>query len=80
MELVVRLHRYFRLSGQPYRITFVPDPVCWTEAPEDLRTLKNQRIRWQRGLCDSLVGNLDLCCHPKGGTVGWLAFPLYGPL
>ncbi len=75
MELVVRLHRHFRLSGQPYRITYVPDPVCWTEAPEDLRTLQNQRIRWQRGLCDSLKENLDLCCHPKGGTVGWLAFP-----
>jgi cellulose synthase/poly-beta-1,6-N-acetylglucosamine synthase-like glycosyltransferase len=75
MELVVRLHRHFRLSGQPYRITYVPDPVCWTEAPEDLRTLQNQRIRWQRGLCDSLTENLDLCCHPKGGTVGWLAFP-----
>jgi len=19
----------------PYRVVFVPDPVCWTEAPED---------------------------------------------
>lgn len=75
MELVIRLHHHFRLSGQPYRITFVPDPVCWTEAPEDLRTLKNQRIRWQRGLCDSLMDHVELCCHSKGGTVGWLAFP-----
>lgn len=75
MELVVRLHRHFRLRGLPYRITFVPDPVCWTEAPEDLRTLMNQRVRWQRGLCDSLAYNFELCCHPKGGTVGWLAFP-----
>ena len=75
MELVVRLHRHFRLKGLPYRITFVPDPVCWTEAPEDLRTLKNQRIRWQRGLCDSLADHFELCCHLKGGTVGWLAFP-----
>ncbi|MBA5875311.1 MAG: glycosyltransferase [Nitrospira sp. CR1.2] len=75
MELVVRLHRHLRLNGTPYRITFVPDSVCWTEAPEDLRTLKNQRIRWQRGLCESLTKNLDLMCHPKGGTIGWLAFP-----
>ena len=75
MELVVRLHRHLRLSEKPYRITFVPDSVCWTEAPEDLRTLKNQRIRWQRGLCESLTKNLDLLCHPKGGTIGWLAFP-----
>ncbi len=75
MELVVRLHRHLRLSEKPYRITFVPDSVCWTEAPEDLRTLKNQRVRWQRGLCESLTKNLDLMFHPKGGTIGWLAFP-----
>jgi cellulose synthase/poly-beta-1,6-N-acetylglucosamine synthase-like glycosyltransferase len=75
MELVVRLHRHMRLAGKPYRITFAPDPICWTEAPEDLTTLKNQRIRWQRGLCESLAKNLDLLCHPKGGAVGWLAFP-----
>ncbi|MCS6289496.1 MAG: glycosyltransferase family 2 protein [Nitrospira sp.] len=75
MELVVRLHRHLRLSDKPYRITFVPDSVCWTEAPEDLHTLKNQRIRWQRGLCESLTKNLDLLCHPKGGTIGWFAFP-----
>ena len=75
MELVVRLHRHLRLSEKPYRITFVPDSVCWTEAPEDLHTLKNQRIRWQRGLCESLTKNLDLLCHPKGGTIGWFAFP-----
>lgn len=75
MELVVRLHRHLRLKGKPYRITFTPDPVCWTEAPEDLTTLKNQRIRWQRGLCESLTHNLGLLYHPKGGTAGWMAFP-----
>ena len=75
MELVVRLHRHLRLNDKPYRITFVPDSVCWTEAPEDLGTLKNQRIRWQRGLCESLTKNLDLLCHRKSGTIGWLAFP-----
>lgn len=75
MELVVRLHRHMRLAGKPYRITFAPDPICWTEAPKDLTTLKNQRIRWQRGLCESLTNNLDLLFHSKGGTVGWLAFP-----
>ena len=75
MELVVRLHRHLRLGDKPYRITFVPDSVCWTEAPEDLRTLKNQRIRWQRGLCESLTKHVDLMFHPKGGTIGWFAFP-----
>lgn len=75
MELVVRLHRLMRAQGQPYRITYVPDPVCWTEAPEDLRTLRNQRVRWQRGLSDSLWSNRGLLFSRRGGAVGWLAFP-----
>lgn len=77
MELVVRLHRRLRLRGQPYRICFVPDAFCWTEAPEHLRSLRNQRIRWQRGLAESLVLNRSLLCHPKGGAAGWLALPIF---
>lgn len=75
MELVVRLHRFMKLESKKYHITFVPDPICWTEAPEDLTTLKNQRIRWQRGLSESLVMNRKLLFHRKSGTVGWIAFP-----
>ena len=75
MELVVRLHKLMRLNGKPYRICFVPDPICWTEAPEDFRTLRNQRIRWQRGLSESLSMNMSLLFHPKGGMVSWVAFP-----
>jgi cellulose synthase/poly-beta-1,6-N-acetylglucosamine synthase-like glycosyltransferase len=75
MELVVRLHRLSRRSGRPYRITFVPDPVCWTEAPEHLGVLKRQRVRWQRGLCESLALNADLMINRSGGCVGWIAFP-----
>ena len=75
MELVVRLHRHHRLKRIPYRITFVPDPICWTEAPESLRVLKNQRVRWQRGLAESLTLNLPLLFHPRGGMPGWIAFP-----
>lgn len=77
MELVVRLHRLNRAARRPYRITFVPDPVCWTEAPEDLKTLRNQRVRWQRGLGESLSKNREILFHPRGGSVGWLAFPFF---
>lgn len=75
MELVVRMHRLLRQRGVPYRIEFVPEPVCWTEAPEDLATLKNQRIRWQRGLSESLTSNWGLMFSRNGGAPGWLAFP-----
>lgn len=75
MELVVRIHRKLRAQRRKYRITFVPDPICWTEAPEELRTLRAQRMRWQRGLAESLTLNIGLLFNPRGGAVGWLAFP-----
>jgi cellulose synthase/poly-beta-1,6-N-acetylglucosamine synthase-like glycosyltransferase len=77
MELIVRLHRHMRLKGKPYRIVNVPDPICWTEAPEDIRTLKKQRMRWQRGLSETLTMNMSLLFNPRGGTVSWIAFPFY---
>jgi cellulose synthase/poly-beta-1,6-N-acetylglucosamine synthase-like glycosyltransferase len=75
MELVVRLHRINRLSGTPYRIAFLPHPVCWTEAPESLKVMKSQRTRWQRGLSESLTMNWKLLFHRRGGAAGWVAFP-----
>jgi cellulose synthase/poly-beta-1,6-N-acetylglucosamine synthase-like glycosyltransferase len=86
MELIMRLHRENRLAGRPYRIAYLPDPICWTDAPETLGVLRNQRIRWQRGLGESLWLNRALCLHPRGGVPGWLTFPylvlfeLIGPL
>lgn len=75
MELIVRLHHRFRSENKPYRIEFVPDPVCWTEVPEDRLTLRNQRIRWQRGLSESLNAHWGLMISRHGGWPGWVAFP-----
>jgi cellulose synthase/poly-beta-1,6-N-acetylglucosamine synthase-like glycosyltransferase len=86
MELVVRLHAAMSDAGVPYRIHFVPDPICWTEVPEDLSTLKTQRVRWQRGLCESLMANRDLFLKLKGGAAAWVAYPfmllfeMFGPI
>lgn len=75
MELIVRLHRLMREKKKRYSITFIPDPICWTEVPENLTTLRNQRIRWQRGLAESLFLNKELAFSRNGGVVGWFAFP-----
>lgn len=86
IELVVRMHRILREQNKPYRMVFLPDPVAWTEVPEDLRTLINQRSRWQRGLGEALSGNMGLLFSRNGGTPGCLAFPfllvfeLWGPI
>jgi cellulose synthase/poly-beta-1,6-N-acetylglucosamine synthase-like glycosyltransferase len=77
MELVLRLHRRMRELRRPYRITFVPDPVCWTDAPQTLKGLKSQRVRWHHGLAQALSLNRSLIGNPRGGAVSWLAVPFY---
>jgi cellulose synthase/poly-beta-1,6-N-acetylglucosamine synthase-like glycosyltransferase len=74
-DLVARLHRHLREEGADYRIEFVPDPVCWTEVPSDLRSLGRQRARWQKGLLDVLWPNRDMLFRPRYGTIGSLALP-----
>ncbi|MEO7137089.1 MAG: glycosyltransferase [Gemmatimonadales bacterium] len=75
MELVVRMHRYRRERRQPYRIGFVPDPICWTEVPVSFRVLRRQRTRWQRGLIDTLVRHRAMIGRPRYGSVGMVALP-----
>ena len=77
MELVVRLHRHLREKGEPYRVAFVPDPVAWTECPEEAEVLGRQRDRWQRGLMESLWRNRKMILNPRYGRVGMIAAPYY---
>ncbi len=75
MELLMRMHKYMRMHKEKYRVLFLPDPVCWTEAPSDLTTLGKQRSRWQQGLFDSLWRSRDLIFNSRGGRIGWFALP-----
>ena len=86
MELVVRMHRRLRELRIPYRISFVPDPVAWTEVPETFSGLGRQRDRWQRGMSESLMIHRRMILNPRYGRVGLLAVPhfffleMLGPL
>jgi cellulose synthase/poly-beta-1,6-N-acetylglucosamine synthase-like glycosyltransferase len=77
MELIVRLHRHLREKKQRYRISFVPDPVAWTEVPESLSVLGRQRDRWQRGLMQSLSAHRTMMFNPKYGRIGMIAYPYF---
>lgn len=86
MELVVRLHHHYRKHRIPYKMEFVSDAVCWTEAPEDIMTLRKQRNRWHRGMIDSLRSHAVMFLNPRYGVIGLAAFPffvifeLFGPV
>jgi len=77
MDLVVRMHRHLREQKRKYRMVFVPDPVCWTEAPQKYGELGRQRDRWQRGLIESLTGNLRMLLNPRYGVIGLFAMPYF---
>lgn len=74
MELVVKLHRLMRDKRLPYRIAFVPEPVCWTEAPEDLKVLGRQRSRWHRGALETFERHWPMMFNPRYGRVGAIGF------
>jgi cellulose synthase/poly-beta-1,6-N-acetylglucosamine synthase-like glycosyltransferase len=77
MELVVRLHRLIKEKKANKKIIYVPDPVCWTEAPESMKFLRRQRKRWHRGLFDSLWKHKKLMFNPKYGSIGLFAMPYF---
>jgi cellulose synthase/poly-beta-1,6-N-acetylglucosamine synthase-like glycosyltransferase len=74
-DLVTRLHRHLCDKSADYQIQFVPDPVCWTEVPSDLKSLRSQRARWQKGLLDVLWPNKDMLFNPRYGRLGCIALP-----
>ena len=77
IDVIVRMHAMLREARRPYRVVFVPDPVCWTECPEDLKSLRIQRERWQRGLGETLEHNRGMIGNPRYGRIGLWALPYY---
>jgi cellulose synthase/poly-beta-1,6-N-acetylglucosamine synthase-like glycosyltransferase len=75
MDVVARMHRHLREKKADYQISFVPDPMCWTEVPSDFRSLARQRARWQKGLLDVLWPNRDMLFRPRYGRIGCFALP-----
>jgi cellulose synthase/poly-beta-1,6-N-acetylglucosamine synthase-like glycosyltransferase len=70
MDLTIRLQRHFRARGEPIQIAFDPNPLCWTQAPEDWQSLRSQRYRWRRGLLQVLWRYRWMIGNPRFGTVG----------
>jgi cellulose synthase/poly-beta-1,6-N-acetylglucosamine synthase-like glycosyltransferase len=77
MELTTRMHRVLRENDRKYKISFVPDPIAWTEVPDTLRVLGRQRDRWHRGLIDTLVRHRRMLFNPRYGPVGLIAMPYF---
>ena len=77
MQVIVRLQKELRKKNPKTRVTFIPDPVCWTEAPEKIKSLASQRVRWQKGTIESIRFHKDLFFNPEYGWLGMFVFPYY---
>jgi len=77
LELVMALHAVYRERKKPYRIVFVPDPVCWTEVPGNWKMLRRQRNRWHRGMLQSLSRYRRMMFNPRYGIMGMLVLPYF---
>jgi len=76
LEIVTRIHRHMREQRRPYRVAFVPEVICWTEAPYDWGGLRNQRSRWEQGALETLVRHRRMILNPRYGRVGMVGMPL----
>lgn len=77
MELVVRIRRYMSEQREKYKIEYIPDPLCWTEAPVDLSTFGRQRSRWTRGTIETLTDHSKIFLSSRYGSMGMLGYPFW---
>lgn len=77
MELVVRMRRYMIENKLPYSVQYIPDPLCWTEAPESYKILRKQRSRWTRGTMETLWIHRKMFLNPKYKVLGMLSYPYW---
>ncbi len=77
MEIIFKMRRYMHECRIPYTIEYIPDSLCWTEVPEDLKTFVNQRDRWARGNLETLFKHKDMLFNSKFGRLGLLSYPYW---
>ena len=77
MELVLRMRRFKAERDEQYEVTYIPDPLCWTEAPADFKSMRKQRTRWTRGLIESLWTHRKIFMNPGYGRLGVLGYPYW---
>lgn len=75
-EIITRLHKYYLDRHINYRITYISDIVAWTEAPETVKTLGKQRLRWYKGTTQNIWQYRDMWFRPKYRSIGLYVCPM----
>ncbi|NQZ78924.1 MAG: glycosyltransferase family 2 protein, partial [Ekhidna sp.] len=77
IELIIRMRRYCYENKLKHKVKYIPDPVCWTEAPSDTQTLQKQRNRWSRGSIEALWIHRKIFLNPRFGVIGMYSLPYW---
>ncbi len=77
LELCIRLRTHMENLKIPYKVTYLPETLCWTEGPPDYSVLVKQRDRWARGLWETMKLHRKLFLNPKYREMGMLYFPYW---
>lgn len=77
MELVVKLHAFCRMNQIAYQIKYIPDAVCWSQCPSNIRDLTKQRRRWYLGLFQTLYKHRQMFLASEFGVIGYVSYLYY---
>lgn len=75
MDMTLRMIAHMRDNGKDYRLVQVPDTLCWTEGPPNLKVLGRQRTRWGRGLLQIFLVHRKFLFNRKYGRMGLIIMP-----
>jgi cellulose synthase/poly-beta-1,6-N-acetylglucosamine synthase-like glycosyltransferase len=77
MELITRMRRLMHEKKEDFLIKYIPESLCWTEVPSDSTIFLRQRVRWARGLIQTLYLHRKMFLNPKYGRTGLVTIPHY---
>lgn len=77
MELVMRLHTFMLNNRRRYKISYIPEAVCWSQAPGSLEDIAKQRRRWHIGLFQSLTNYPEMLVRFRYKPVGYVSYMYY---
>lgn len=55
IDITLKIQNYIKKNNKKGKIIYKPEVACYTECPEDFKSLFVQRFRWQKAFVDCLV-------------------------
>ncbi|RKR08431.1 cellulose synthase/poly-beta-1,6-N-acetylglucosamine synthase-like glycosyltransferase [Flavobacterium sp. 90] len=77
MELITRMRKYMHDTKENFLIKYIPESLCWTEVPSTREIFLRQRIRWARGLVQTLYLHRKMFLNPKYGRTAFVVLPFF---